>query len=58
MLDKVEISRLKMWQNEINMIVAEFRQALIKHFEIVETKSRNLINSKWDNEEDKSVINN
>jgi len=45
----VEALKLQSWQSEVKAIVAEFRNALYKHFEIVEIKSRNLIESRWKN---------
>jgi hypothetical protein len=43
----VEALKLQSWQAEAKAIVAEFRNALIRHFEIVDMKSRNLIESRW-----------
>ena len=43
----IEKLKLESWQNEAKAIVLEFRNALLKHFEVVNKKAKNLIDSRW-----------
>ena len=45
--DKIDMMRHESCQLEMKAIVAEFRKALLKHFDVVESNSRRLINSRW-----------
>ncbi len=48
LLDKIDMLKHEAAQKEMAAIVAEFRQALLRHFEVVEKNSRRLINERWD----------
>jgi len=50
LLDKLDYLKHEVCQKEVGVIVAEFRRFLLKHFEVVNIKSTNLINSRWDKE--------
>jgi hypothetical protein len=50
LLDKIDYLKLQSCQADTLAITAEFRRALLKHFEIVDIKSTNLINSRWEDE--------
>ena len=47
MFDKIETLKLKSWCTDINILVEEFRAELRKHFVVVESKARTLINNRW-----------
>lgn len=46
-IDKIDMLKHEANQKETKAIVEEFRRWLLKHFEIVDFNSRNLINSRW-----------
>ncbi len=46
-LNKIEMLKHEACQKEANAIVEEFRQALLKHFQVVTANSQQLINSRW-----------
>ena len=46
--DKIDMMRHESCQKEFAAIVAEFRRALLKHFDVVANNSKRLINSRWD----------
>lgn len=50
LMDRLDYSKHELCQKEVGIITAEFRRALLKHFEVVAIKSTNLINSRWDKE--------
>jgi len=43
----IEKLKLESWQSEAKAIVLEFRNALEKHFHVVNANSQRLINSRW-----------
>lgn len=45
--DKIDMLKHEAAQKEANATMLEFRQALIKHFEVVDANSRSLIESRW-----------
>jgi hypothetical protein len=45
--DRLDMLKHKICQKEIILIVEGFRQALRKHFEVVNANSRRLIDSRW-----------
>jgi hypothetical protein len=45
--DKLDMLKHEICQKEIILIVEGFRQALRKHFEVVNANSTRLINSRW-----------
>ena len=45
--DKIEMLLHESCQREVEAIVLQFRQAVLKHFEVVEANSRRLINERW-----------
>lgn len=49
-LNKIEMLRLESAQKETLAITYEFRQALLKHFEVVDANARSLINGRWGDE--------
>ncbi len=48
LLDKIEMLKHEACQKEVGAIVAEFRRALLKHFDVVTKNSTRLINGRWD----------
>lgn len=46
--DKVDMMHQNACQCEANAIMAEFRRALLKHFEVVDRNSTRLIHERWD----------
>ena len=48
--DKIDMMRHEACQLEMKAIVATFRQALLKHFEVVNANATRLINSRWGDE--------
>ncbi len=48
LLDKIDMLKHEACQKEFLAIVAEFRRALLRHFEVVEKNSRRLINERWE----------
>jgi len=46
-LDKISMLKHEACQNEANAIMHEFRNALLKHFDIVTKNSQRLINQRW-----------
>lgn len=46
--DKMDMLLHQSCQDDVKAIVAEFRRALLKHFEIVTIKATQLINGRWD----------
>lgn len=49
-LSKIDMLKHEACQKEMLAIMGEFRQALLKHFDVVTANSMRLINSRWDNE--------
>jgi len=49
--DKIDMLKHEAAQKEFLAIVAEFRRALLRHFEVVNANATRLINSRWDNRE-------
>lgn len=47
--DKIDYLKLESCQKDSAIIVAEFRRALLKHFEVVDKNSIRLINERWCN---------
>jgi hypothetical protein len=45
--DRLDMCKHEICQKEIILIVEGFRQALRKHFEVVNANSRRLIDSRW-----------
>jgi len=45
--DKIDMLKQESAQKEVLAIVAEFRRALLRHFEVVTVNSQRLINSRW-----------
>lgn len=45
--DKIDMLKHEAAQKEANATMFEFRQALIKHFEVVDANATRLIHSKW-----------
>jgi hypothetical protein len=45
--DKIDMLKMESCQKDSLAITAEFRRALLKHFEVVDIKATNLINSRW-----------
>lgn len=45
--DKIDMLKMESCQKEVLAIVAEFRRALLRHFEVVGEKSTRLINARW-----------
>jgi len=45
--DKMDMCKQELCQKETAIIVCGFRQALLKHFEVVKANSTRLINSRW-----------
>lgn len=48
MLNKIEMLKHESNQKQALAIMYEFRQALLKHFEVVNTNAVRLINSRWE----------
>ncbi len=48
--NKLDMAKHEACQKEMSAIVADFRRALLKHFQVVEFNSQKLINSRWENE--------
>lgn len=46
--DKIEMLKHESAQKEFTAITAEFRRALLKHFDVVTANSQRLINERWD----------
>lgn len=46
--DKIDMLKHESAQKEFAAIVAEFRRALLKHFDVVTANSQRLINGRWD----------
>jgi hypothetical protein len=47
MLNKIEKLKLESCQKDALVIMYEFRQALLKHFEVVNANATRLINTRW-----------
>ncbi|MDD5016534.1 MAG: hypothetical protein PHO15_00365 [Eubacteriales bacterium] len=47
-LDKLTTLRLRSYQTEALTIMHEFRQALKRHFDVVDFNARRLIDGRWD----------
>jgi len=45
--DKLDMLKLEACQAETKAIVAEFKRALLKHFEVVDANATRLINGRW-----------
>jgi hypothetical protein len=48
LLDKIDMLKHEAAQKECLAIVAEFRRALLRHFEVVNANSTRLIHERWD----------
>jgi hypothetical protein len=47
LLSDIEMMKMQACQLEMKAIVTAFRNALLKHFEVVNTNATRLINSRW-----------
>lgn len=47
LLDKIDTLKMESCQKEANIIMLEFRKALLKHFEVVNANATRLINTRW-----------
>lgn len=47
LLDKIDMLKHELAQKEMAIIVGVFRQALLRHFEVVTLNAQRLINSRW-----------
>ena len=47
LLNDIDTLKMQACQLEMKAIVAAFRQALLKHFEVVNANATRLINSRW-----------
>lgn len=47
-MNKIDMLKLESYQKTAIAITLEFRQALLKHFEIVNNNALRLINSRWE----------
>ena len=52
LLDKLDMLKMEVCQKEMAIIVTAFRQALLKHFEVVNANATRLINSRWGDSND------
>jgi len=48
--NKMDMLKQEIAQKEMALIVGGFRQALLKHFEVVNANATRLINSRWGDE--------
>lgn len=47
----IDMLKMEACQKEALAIMYEFRQALLKHFEVVQANATRLINSRWGDED-------